>query len=34
MDIAFLLLGFALWALLALMVRGLAALAPQRERRA
>jgi hypothetical protein len=34
MDIAFLLLGAALWALLALLVRGLAAIAPAREARA
>jgi hypothetical protein len=34
MDFVFVLIGFALWALMALLVRGLAALAPQREPRA
>ena len=33
MDVAFLVLGLALWALMALLVRGLAGLAPQREQR-
>jgi hypothetical protein len=34
MDIGFIILGAALWALMALLVRGLAALAPRREPRA
>ncbi|MDB5954752.1 MAG: hypothetical protein JWP60_1360 [Ramlibacter sp.] len=34
MDIVFILLGLALWALMALLVRGLAVLAPRREPRA
>lgn len=33
MDFLFILLGLALWGLMVLLVRGLAALAPQREQR-
>ncbi|MDB5858201.1 MAG: hypothetical protein JWQ76_1890 [Ramlibacter sp.] len=33
MDIVFILLGAGLWGLMALLARGLAALAPQREQR-